>query len=59
MNHLIEILTGADTEKIRRWGHDQLSTYGIGGDLPRHHWAAIGRELQRLGYVAAGGGGGL
>ena len=50
-NHLVEILTGADTEKIRRWGHDQLSTYGIGKDLSRPHWLGVFRELMRLGYL--------
>lgn len=50
-NHLIEVLTGADTEKIRRWGHDQLTTYGIGNELSRPQWAAVFRELLRLGYV--------
>jgi len=52
MNHLIEVLTGADTDKIRRWGHDRLTTYGIGRDLGRPAWAAVGRELMRLGYLA-------
>lgn len=52
MNHIIEILTGAETEKIKRWGHEQLSTYGIGRELTRPAWAAVGRELMRLGYVA-------
>jgi ATP-dependent DNA helicase RecQ len=52
MNHIIEILTGADTDKIRRWNHDRLTTYGIGRDLARPQWAAVGRELMRLGYVA-------
>ena len=52
MNHLTEVLTGADTEKIRKWGHDRLTTYGIGQDLGRPHWAHIGRELMRLGYLA-------
>ena len=52
MNHLTEVLTGADTEKIRKWGHDRLTTYGIGKDLGRPHWAHIGRELIRLGYLA-------
>jgi len=51
MNHITEILTGADTEKIRKWGHDRLTTYGIGKDLSRPHWANIGRELMRLGYL--------
>ncbi len=52
MNHITEVLTGADTEKVRKWGHDRLTTYGIGKDLPRPHWANIGRELMRLGYLA-------
>ncbi len=52
LNHLTEVLTGADTDKIRRWGHDRLTTYGIGGELSRPQWAAVGRELMRLGYVA-------
>ena len=51
LNHVIEVLTGADTEKIRRWGHEQLSTYGIGTEHTRPEWAAIGRELVRQGYV--------
>ena len=32
-------LSGADTEKVRKWGHDRLTTYGIGKDLTRPHWA--------------------
>jgi ATP-dependent DNA helicase RecQ len=52
MNHVIEVLTGAETEKIRRWGHDRLTTYGIGRDLSRRDWSGIGRELLRLGLVA-------
>ncbi len=52
LNHLIEILTGADTEKIRRWGHDQLTTYGIGKEFSRSEWSAIGRELLRAGLLA-------
>ncbi|MFN2508964.1 MAG: DNA helicase RecQ [Chthoniobacterales bacterium] len=51
LNHIVEVLSGADTEAIRQRGHDQLSTYGIGGDLKRDAWQAIGRELVRLGLV--------
>jgi ATP-dependent DNA helicase RecQ len=51
MNHIIEVLTGADTEKIRRWGHERLTTYGIGRELGRPQWASVGRELMRLGYL--------
>ncbi len=51
LNHIIEVLAGADTEKIRKWRHDQLSTYGLGRELNRPDWQAIGRELIRLGYL--------
>jgi ATP-dependent DNA helicase RecQ len=51
LNHVIEVLTGADTEKIRKWNHEQLSTYGIGREHSRPEWAAIGRELIRLGHL--------
>ena len=51
VNHVVEVLCGADTEKIRKWGHTELSTYGIGDEFKRNEWAAIGRELIRLGYI--------
>src|SRR5256884_3250709 len=51
LNHAIEVLAGADTEKIRKWRHDKLSTYGIGKDHTRSEWQAIARELMRLGYL--------
>ena len=51
LNHVVEVLTGADTEKIRKWEHAQLSTYGIGKEYSRPEWAAIGRELVRLGFL--------
>ncbi len=51
LNHVIEVLTGADTEKLRKWGHHELSTYGIGAEHSRAEWAVIGRELIRLGYA--------
>jgi ATP-dependent DNA helicase RecQ len=52
LNHLTEVLTGADNDKVRRWGHDRLTTYGIGKEFTRPQWAAVGRELMRLGYLA-------
>ncbi|AWI10432.1 DNA helicase RecQ [Ereboglobus luteus] len=52
LNHIVEVLTGADTDKIRRWGHDKVSTYGIGSEMTRPQWAAVGRELMRMGCLA-------
>ncbi|MSQ25284.1 MAG: DNA helicase RecQ [Dehalococcoidia bacterium] len=51
MTHIVEVLTGADTERIRKWRHNELSTYAIGKDHSRPEWSAIGRELVRLGYL--------
>ncbi|MDR1283357.1 MAG: DNA helicase RecQ [Opitutaceae bacterium] len=56
MMHITEVLTGSESEKIMKWGHHRLSTYGIGKDLSRPQWMSIGRELMRLGYVATGSG---
>ena len=56
MNHVIEVLTGADTEKVRKWNHHTLSTYGIGKELSRPEWGPIGRELLRLGLLAQASG---
>jgi ATP-dependent DNA helicase RecQ len=47
--HLIDILRGADTERIRQFGHDRLSTYGVGADLDARAWRGVFRQL-----VAAG-----
>ncbi|MEI6560715.1 MAG: DNA helicase RecQ [Verrucomicrobiota bacterium] len=51
LNHLIEVLTGAETDMVRKWRHNELSTYGIGKELKRAEWQAVGRELIRLGYL--------
>jgi ATP-dependent DNA helicase RecQ len=51
LGHIVDVLRGADTEAIRQRGHNDLSTYGIGGELKRAEWQAIGRELLRLGLV--------
>ena len=51
LGHVVDVLRGADTEAIRQRGHNDLSTYGIGGELKRAEWQAIGRELLLLGLV--------
>ncbi len=56
LNHIVEVLTGADTEAVRSRGHNEVSTYGIGKDLKRDAWQAIGRELLRLGLVEVAAG---
>ena len=49
--HVIDVLLGTATEKVRNWGHEALSTFGVGTELSRDEWMALLSELIRLGYV--------
>ncbi len=51
LNHIIEVLTGGATDAVRKWGHEQVSAYGIGKEMKRGEWQSIGRELIRLGLL--------
>ena len=50
--HVIDVLLGADNEKIWRWNHDRLTTYGIGRDRSRAAWRGLCDELVRLELLA-------
>lgn len=56
LNHVVEVLRGARSEKIERWKHHELSTYGIGKEFRRREWLALGREMIRLGFLSQGQG---
>ena len=43
--HLIDVLTGNETEKIRQRRHDQLPTYGVGTEYDRRQWQAVFRQM--------------
>lgn len=43
--HLIDVLRGNASEKVRQWGHDKVSTFGIGADRSATEWHAIFRQL--------------
>ncbi len=47
-SHLCAVLMGRDTDQIRKWGHDRVSTYGIGKDLDEKEWRAVFRQLVAL-----------
>jgi ATP-dependent DNA helicase RecQ len=59
--HLIDVLRGGEGERIRQFGHDKLSTYGIGNDLDAKAWRGVFRQLVAAGLleVDAEGFGGL
>lgn len=43
--HLIDILLGNETDKIRQRGHNSLPTFGVGQDLSRANWQAVFRQM--------------
>jgi ATP-dependent DNA helicase RecQ len=51
--HVVDVLLGGNTEKIRNLGHDQLSVYGIGKELDRGQWRALLRQLVSLGVLVS------
>jgi ATP-dependent DNA helicase RecQ len=59
--HVIDVLRGGEGEKIRQFGHDRVSTYGIGADLDAKTWRGVFRQLVAMGLLAvdAEGYGGL
>ncbi len=59
--HLVDVLLGGDTARIRSLGHDQLGVHGIGKELDRGQWRSLFRQLSARGYLvaAADGHGGL
>ena len=51
--HVIDVLRGKDTEKVRQWRHERLSTFGIGADLSATEWRSFVRQLMVQGYIFA------
>lgn len=43
--HLIDILMGNETDKVRQKGHDQLPTFGVGRDFDKRGWQAVFRQM--------------
>ncbi|GHO42697.1 ATP-dependent DNA helicase RecQ [Ktedonospora formicarum] len=52
MKYIIDILRGANTQKIRQLGHDQLTTYGIGKDVSAEEWGRLCRALLQQGLLS-------
>ncbi len=53
--HIADILIGSRNEKVLRWEHDKLSTYGIGTELSKKQWMDIARQLVSMGYAKQDG----
>jgi ATP-dependent DNA helicase RecQ len=51
--YLADVLLGKDLERIRRFGHDRISTFGIGKELTAEQWKSVYRQLVAAGLLAA------
>ncbi|KAB7688630.1 ATP-dependent DNA helicase RecQ [Plesiomonas shigelloides] len=51
LGYVVEVLRGAQSQRIRDHGHDKLSVYGVGRDHSHEHWVSVLRQLIHLGFV--------
>lgn len=51
IKHVVDVLRGADTERIRNFNHQHLSTWGIGLELSHAEWLSLVRQLIHRGYL--------
>ncbi len=51
--HVVDVLLGKDTDKVRQYGHDRLSVYGIGTELGWPAWRSVVRQLIVQGFLRA------
>lgn len=49
--HLISILVGEETDAVRRFGHGQLKTFGVGADRSKTEWRSLLRQIYAAGLV--------
>jgi superfamily II DNA helicase RecQ len=52
--HIIDVLRGSSSAKVKRLGHGQLSTYGIGKELSKAQWQQLARQLLHKELIGAG-----
>lgn len=51
LGYVVEVLRGANNQRIREWGHDKLPVYGIGREQSHEHWVSVLRQLIHLGFL--------
>jgi ATP-dependent DNA helicase RecQ len=49
--HVLDVLRGQETAKVRQFGHQRLSTFGVGGDVDVDRWRSVLRQLLVQGYL--------
>ena len=58
-HHLVDVLIGNATERIRSFGHDRVKTFGVGTEFDRSGWLSVIRQLLAQGYLLTDPEGGL
>jgi ATP-dependent DNA helicase RecQ len=51
MGHIIDVLRGSTARKVLRFGHDKLSTYGIGKEFSKKQWMILARQFLHKNFV--------
>ncbi|PCI34548.1 MAG: DNA helicase RecQ [Alphaproteobacteria bacterium] len=51
MGHIVDILTGKDTDRVLKLGHDNLPTFGVGKDLGINEWKSVARQMMARGFI--------
>ena len=49
--HVIDILRGTETEKIVRFGHGRLPTFGVGAGRGKNEWRSLIRQMVATGFL--------
>ncbi len=49
--YTVEVLRGAQTQRIKDYGHDKISTWGIGKEHTPEYWLSVIRQLIHHGYL--------
>ena len=51
VNYVVDVLLGKEHDRIKQFGHDSISTYGIGKEHSENEWRSLLRQLLSLGYI--------
>ena len=51
IKHVVDVLRGSENERIRKFNHERLTTYGIGMEYSSAEWLSIVRQLIHRGYL--------
>jgi len=52
VNHLIDVLRGADNDKVFQFGHQHLPTYAVGKEMDNKQWRSVFRQLVAGGHLS-------